>query len=96
MYRRVIFEFKQKKPDGDVIEIRVWKVDISKQHPEGIRYSMVYISNGKRLVGYDNYHGKGHHRHICGREEPYAFVDEWKTIEDFTANMEKIRSGVIK
>ena len=57
---------------------------------------MVYISNGKRLVGYDNYHGKGHHRHICGREEPYAFVDEWKTIEDFTANMEKIRSGVIK
>lgn len=81
MYRHIVFEHRQKLPDGDLIEIRLWEVEPSEEHPEGIRYSLIYVRNNKRLIGYDNYHGKGHHRHIHDREEAYEFAGKWKVIE---------------
>ena len=43
--------------------------------PHGVKISVVYIKNGKRLIGYDNAEGRGYHRHESGREEAYRFVD---------------------
>ena len=31
--------------------------------PFGIKYSVVYIKDGKRVLGYDNAEGKGDHKH---------------------------------
>lgn len=90
------FNSKQAKPNGDIIEIRIWRTNPDTDYPEGIRYSFVYIRSNKRLLGYDNYHGKGHHRHIKEREEKYEFVGEWQLLEDFSIDIEKIARGVIK
>ena len=46
--------------------MKVWKVPKSKDFPDGVKYSFVYIHNGKRVLGYDNERGKGHHKHIKG------------------------------
>lgn len=96
MYGHVIFEHRQELADGDIIEMHVWEVEPNEDYPEGIRYTMVYIRDKERLVGYDNYHGKSHHKHIREREEAYDFVDEWKVIEDFMADVGKIKEGAIK
>ena len=96
MYGRVIFEDKHEELDGDIVEIRIWEVKPDWQHPEGVRYVLVYVQNGQRLIGYDNFHGKGHHRHVCEREENYGFTDEWTLLEDFMTDVEKIKRGVIK
>jgi hypothetical protein len=46
---------------------------------------------GVRLIGYDNERGKGNHRHIEGGEEPYAFTTPDALIQDFLADMRKLR-----
>ena len=35
-----------------------------------IKYRLVYIVNGLRMVGYDNERGKGDHKHIGENEYP--------------------------
>ena len=39
--------------------------------PEGIKYAFYFIGPPPQsavIVGYDNHHGKGHHRHALGEE----------------------------
>lgn len=81
--------------------MKIIRVPKSDKNPEGISYSLVYIRNGKRLLGYDNFEGHEkegniHHKHIKDRIIPYEFRDEWKLIEDFNNDVEKIKSGVIQ
>jgi len=79
-----------------IVDIKVFKVPKDEAHPEGFRYSLVLIKDGKRVLGYDNYEGKGHHIHKGDRELDYEFVDEWKLIEDFYNNVKKITKGEIQ
>lgn len=51
------------------------------EHP--FKYRLVFVRDGKRLVGYDNERGKGDHKHMDDTEQPYAFIDETQLIEDF-------------
>jgi hypothetical protein len=41
----------------------IWRAPKSEDKPFGVKYSIVYIKDGKRLVGYDNAEGKGDHKH---------------------------------
>lgn len=95
-----IFIHKHVEENGDIIEMRILKVQKSALQPEGIAYSLVYIRNGKRIVGYDDFEGHGekfrHHRHVNAHISPYNFVDEWKLIEDFMIDVEKVKQGVIR
>lgn len=50
---------------------------------------MVWIVNGRRVIGYDNAEGKGHHRHFRGKEEPYRFSSIAKTFEDYWADVSR-------
>lgn len=59
--------------------------------PYGFKYSLVYIVNNKRIVGYDNAVGKGDHRHYKEREEPYLFVSLEKLAEDFYRDVENTK-----
>ena len=45
----------------------------------------------RRLVGYDNERHKGHHRHLEGKEEPYSFSTPERLIEDFLADVRRLR-----
>ena len=83
--------------EGDeVIQIRIFKFEPSQNQPEGYSYSLVYVKNGKRLVGYDNFEGhtKGsnnHHKHINEKVIEYIFVDIWRLIEDFNQDVERVK-----
>lgn len=96
-----LFSHKHTEENGDIVEIRIWEVPASPANPEGVSYSFVYIREGKRVVGYDNFEGhaqegKRHHRHIKERMEAYEFADIWKLMSDFNEDIEKIKRGVIK
>ena len=56
-----------------------------------MKYTLFYGRPGLRLVGYDNERGKGDHRHLEGREEPYTFTTPEALIEDFLADVKKLR-----
>ena len=76
---------------GNTVEIKMWAVPSSPDKPEGYKYSLVYIVNGQRVVGYDNAEGKGHHRHRGIIEEPYLFISLEKLAADFYRDVEKYK-----
>lgn len=79
---------------GNIIEITLWKLpEPTKDKPYGYKYSLVYIVNGKRVIGYDNAEGKGDHKHIRDIERQYKFTDIWKLIDDFYKDIEKFKRG---
>ena len=75
----------------EVVEIKIWKVPVSPDKPHGVKISLVYIKEKKRIVGYDNAEGKGYHRHFSDKEELYNFTDIWRLIADFKNDILKIR-----
>jgi len=77
--------------EGDIIEKRVWKIDKSNAFPQGIKYSLVYVHNNKRILGYDNERGKGHQRHYYQIEESYKFMSFIKLMDDFENDVKRLR-----
>ena len=76
---------------GNTIEIKLWKVAPATDKPQGFKYSLVYIVDGKRAVGYDNGGRQGDHRHYGDRQEAYAFTDLRKLADDFIADIERYK-----
>lgn len=70
----VIFHEKRVLDEHHLVELKIQKVRRETDYPEGIRYSLVLIRDGKRILGYDNYERKGHHKHLFGKETPYTFT----------------------
>lgn len=92
MRATLITRFKDLTPEGDVIELVVWR--LPKAVPpstHNYKYRAVYVVSGIRVVGYDNERGKGDHRHVRGREEAYAFTTIDRMIEDFIAAVDAAR-----
>lgn len=76
----------------EIVEIKIWKVPRSEEYPEGFKYSLVYVKKGKRILGYDNYQGHGHHKHIGTRMEPYRFKNVERLLEDFRRDLKEVRN----
>ena len=93
MKATLIFYRKNLEPNGDIVEMRIWKIPISKRLPSGLKYSLVYIREGQRIIGYDNAEGKGHHRHYRRKEFAYDFRDVDNLSKDFYEDVEKVRRG---
>jgi hypothetical protein len=87
-----IFYDRMDYPDGSILEMTIWEVP---KPVEGsahqLKYSLYYGAPGLRLVGYDNERGKGDHRHVKSREEPYSFKTPEALIADFLADVQKLR-----
>jgi hypothetical protein len=49
--------------DRGLIEVKLWGVPASPDKPHGYKYSLVYIAEGRRVIGYDNAERRGDHRH---------------------------------
>lgn len=78
--------------EGWQMVIKIWKVPAGKTSPDGVDYSLSFVSPaGERAVGYDNHWPKGHHRHMLGKEGPYAYRGVDTLIADFTADMVTVR-----
>lgn len=81
-------------PDGGLVEMVVWRVPEPVPPTEhGLKYRLVYVEDGERVVGYDNERGKGDHRHVRGVEQPYAFVSIDQLLADFVAAVNRERSS---
>ena len=65
---KLLFHRKNIESNGDIIEMKIWQMPDSKDKPHGLKYSLVYIQNGKRIIGFDNAEGKGDHKHYRGKE----------------------------
>jgi hypothetical protein len=86
-----LFHQKKRYPDGSILEMKIWRVDTVKDKPHGIKFSLVYIKDGKRVVGYDNAEGRGYHRHYGERMEGYEFRNIDVLIEDFLRDVAERR-----
>ena len=89
---RLLFRRKRRYGDGEIIEMRAWLVPRSPTKPEGIKYSLVYIdASGRRILGYDNADGKGHHRHVGDAETPSLFVSLEALTLQFLDEVDRLR-----
>ncbi len=91
---RLIFRKKIVLPDGAIVEGVIWQLpERSPERPHGLKYRLYYGRAGIRLVGYDNERGKGDHRHVGEREEPYRFTSVEALWSDFMADVTRERDG---
>jgi hypothetical protein len=93
MKAELIHEFRDMTPEGHLIQMVVWQ--LPKPVPpssHGLKYRLVYIVDGIRVVGFDNERSKGDHCHLDGVEHPYRFQSLERLIEDFIAEIEKRRA----
>lgn len=60
----------------------------------GYKYSLVYIYNGQRLVGYDNHERKGDHCHHRSLTTAYAFSSIDRLIDDFLFDVAAIKKEI--
>ena len=79
-------------PDGALVEMVVWRLpEPTPPSRHRFKYRLVYIVGGRRVLGYDNERGKGDHRHVGDREDPFAFTSIERVLAEFTSQVEAIR-----
>lgn len=97
MKAKLVLRQKITFPDGAILEMVLWQLpEASEERPLGLKYRLHYGLPGETSVRYDNEHGKGDHRHIQGREEPYHFSDVETLRADFIRDVESIRGEYIE
>jgi hypothetical protein len=83
MKAELIIHNKAIDEHGNTVEIKLWAVEKSSDKPHGYKYSLAYIVDAKRVIGYDNAEQKGDHRHFGEKTKPYAFTGIKQLIRDF-------------
>jgi len=89
--KRVFYDHAE-FPDGAIVEMTIW--DVPKPvsgSAHRLKYSLFYGYPGRRIVGYDNERGKGDHRHLDNKEEPYRFSSVEALMADFLADVRRAR-----
>ena len=74
--------------------MKAYQVPKTMSTPHGYKYSLVYIYNSQRLVGYDNHEQKGDHRHNRTLTLPYAFRSVDRLIDDFLSDMAAVKKEI--
>lgn len=88
----LILDMKRGYEDGAIAQVRIWRLPQAlPPSAHGLKYSLFYGYPGQRLVGYDNERGKGDHRHIEAREDPYQFVSVERLLDDFWTDVTQAR-----
>ena len=76
-----------------VAETSIARFPPGAKNPLGLKYRLQLYreDTGETLVRYDVHHGKGHHRHFPGEEQPYEWGSVERLIEDFRKDTERIK-----
>lgn len=91
----LLFSERRELTRGKIMQARIWAVpDPVPPSEHRFKYSLVYIVDGCRVVGYDNERGKGDHRHYQDREEPYRFTTPEALWADFLADIREAGGDV--
>jgi Family of unknown function (DUF6516) len=77
--------------DGGLVEMKVYDVPRIPTTPHSFKYSLVYVRNGQRLVGYDNHEHRSDHRHFHTTTTSYRFTSIERLIEDFRHDVETMQ-----
>jgi len=93
MKAALIYHDKKRDEMGNIVETKLWRVPVSDHAPHGFKYSLVYVVNGVRVIGYDNERGKGDHKHLGGQELPYDFTSPAALMTDFLVDLEAWKRG---
>ncbi len=92
MSAQLLFRDKYVYADGAIREMVIWRLpEVDSERPHGLKYRLYYGFPGNCLVRYDNERGKGDHRHEGDQEMPYTFVSVEQLIQDFKADIERLR-----
>jgi hypothetical protein len=84
----LLFAERRELATGDLLQVRIWAVpEPVPPSAHALKYSLVYIVAGERVVGYDNERGKGDHRHYRAIEESYQFTSPEQLLIDFLADV---------
>lgn len=71
------------------VEIVVWHLPRpARASKHRFKYRLALVVDGVCVVRYDNEAGKGDHRHVAEREEPYEFSDPDTLLADFWRDVE--------
>jgi hypothetical protein len=88
---RLVLHTKYIDERAGLVEMKIYKVPKTPATPDGFKYSLVYIRDGQRLVGYDNHEQKGDHRHHRHRTAPYQFTSVDRLITDFLSDVAAVK-----
>ena len=75
------------------IEIVIWRVQASLPgSAHEFKYRLAFVVDGLCVLRYDNEVGKGDHKHIGDKQEPYAFTTHDALLADFLNDVHAWRS----
>jgi len=81
-------------PAGGFVQTVVWQ--LPKPVPPSThlyKYSLVYVVDGRRVIGFDNERGKGDHYHFEDAQFDYVFTGLDALFEDFAVTIERYNHG---
>lgn len=89
---KLIFGEKIIDEAGNILELVIWQLPTGAGDAGSVRYRLAFVRVGEArpAVLYDNHEPKGHHRHIEGVEETYAFVDVDRLLSDFAEDVRRV------
>ena len=92
MPAQLIFKDKYIYADGAIREMVIWRLpEADKERPHILKYRLFYGYPDQCLVRYDNERGKGDHRHEGDEETQYEFTSVEQLVQDFKADIERLR-----
>ena len=75
------------------VEMVVWKVSSPVSgSAHAFKYRFAFVVDGLCVLRYDNEAGKGDHKHVGERQEPYVFTTPAQLIEDFWNDVDRWRT----
>jgi len=91
---RLVLHTKYVDELGGIVEMKAYAVPKTTTAPHGYKYSLVYIFDGQRLVGYDNHERKGDHCHHRTVTRIYTFKSVDRLIDDFLSDVRAIKKEI--
>ena len=80
---------KEVRDDGSTVEVVIW--ELPEPLPPSVhsfKYRLFYGTPSNERVRYDNERGKGDHRHVGGRQEPYVFSSIDRLLDEFERDIQ--------
>ena len=90
MRAHLLLTAKNVADDGSITQIIVWELPAALEPcTHRYKYRLYYGADGVSRVRYDNELGKGDHRHVGGRQQPYSFTTVEQLLIDFERDCEQ-------
>lgn len=87
----LLFRFRKALREDAYTDAVVWKLPHSVLGSEHrYKYRLALVIGDECVMRYDNERGKGDHRHIFGREEPFEFTTLPALLDAFEADVTRI------